>query len=76
VGYPELAVSTLLAGPNEVRDVATLAERLAALKEQVRSHGGAVHALARLETLATPAWRPLDAGYVAVAGRVAGALAR
>jgi GGDEF domain-containing protein len=76
VGYPELAVSTLLVRPNEVRDVATLAERLAALKDEVRSHGGAVHALAGLETLTTPAWRPLDAGYVAVAGRVAGVLGR
>ena len=74
VGQPELAVSTLVVRPNEVRDVATLAERLATLKEEVRSHGGAVHAMARLETLTTPAWRPLDAGYVAVAGRVAGVL--
>jgi GGDEF domain-containing protein len=40
VGHPELAVSTLVAGPNELRDVATLAERLAALKDAVRRHGG------------------------------------
>jgi GGDEF domain-containing protein len=76
VGHPELAVSTLVLGPNEVRDVATLAERLAALKEEVRRHGGAVHALARLDSVSTPAWRPLDKGYVAVAGRVAGVLGR
>ena len=76
VNGPELAVSTLLAGPGELRDVATLANRLAELKDEVRKHGGAVHALARLENIETPAWRPLDAGYVAVAGRVAGLLVR
>jgi hypothetical protein len=46
------------------------------LKEEVRRHGGAVHALARLDSVSTPAWRPLDKGYVAVAGRVAGVLGR
>lgn len=73
---PELAVSTLTAEPGQIRDVATLANRLAALKDEVRRHGGAVHAMARLETLETPAWRPLDAAYVAVAGRVASLLGR
>ena len=76
VRSPELAVSTLLVEPGELRDVATLANRLAALKEEVRQHGGAVHATARLDSISTPAWRPLDAGYVAVAGRVAGVLIR
>jgi GGDEF domain-containing protein len=74
VAPPELAVSTLVVGANELRDVATLAERLATLKDEVRRHGGAVHALAKLDAVSTPAWRPLDAGYVAVAGRVAGVL--
>jgi GGDEF domain-containing protein len=73
---PELAVSTLIVKPGELRDVATLANQLAALKEQVRRHGGAVHALAHLDSMAEPVWRPLDAGYVAVAGRVAGVLGK
>ena len=76
VGNPELAVSTLVAGPGEIRDVATLANRLAALKEEVRRRGGAVHALARLDTISTPAWRPLDGAYVSVAGHVATVLGR
>jgi GGDEF domain-containing protein len=76
VDNPELAVSTLVAGPGEIRDVATLANRLAALKEEVRRHGGAVHALAGLDTISTPAWRPLDGAYVSVAGHVATVLAR
>ena len=76
VRNPELAVSTLVVRPAEIRDVSTLANRLAALKEEVRQHGGAVHALARLDTISTPEWRPLDAGYVSVAGRVAGVLGR
>jgi len=76
VGDPELAVSTLVIKPSELRDVGTLANQLAALKEQVRKHGGAVHAIARLATMDEPSWRPLDAGYVAVAGRVAGVLGR
>jgi GGDEF domain-containing protein len=76
VHSPELAVSTLVVEPSELRDVSTLASRLAALKDQVRRHGGAVHALARLDTISEPAWRPLDAGYVSVAGRVAGVLGR
>ena len=73
---PELAVSTLVVRPNELRDVSTLANRLAELKDEVRRHGGAVHALAHLDTIATPEWRPLDTGYVSVAGRVAGVLGR
>ena len=73
---PELAVSTLVVRPNELRDVSTLANRLAELKDEVRRHGGAVHALANLDTISTPEWRPLDAGYVSVAGRVAGVLGR
>jgi GGDEF domain-containing protein len=73
---PELAVSTLVVKPGELRDVATLANQLTALKEEVRRHGGAVHALARLDSISEPSWRPLDAGYVAVAGRVAGVLGK
>jgi hypothetical protein len=76
VRNPELAVSTLAVKPAELRDVSTLANRLAELKDQVRRHGGAVHALAHLDTISAPEWRPLDAGYVAVAGRVAGVLGR
>jgi hypothetical protein len=76
VHSPELAVSTLIVEPGELRDVATLANRLAALKEEVRQHGGAVHATARLDSISTPVWRPIDAGYVAVAGRVAAVLIR
>jgi GGDEF domain-containing protein len=76
VPAPDLAVSTLVVRAGQIRDVAILANRLSLLKEEVRRHGGAVHALARLETVATPAWRPLDAGYVAMAGQVGGALGR
>jgi GGDEF domain-containing protein len=76
VPVPDLAVSTLVVRAGQIRDVAILANRLSLLKEEVRRHGGAVHALARLETVATPAWRPLDAGYVAMAGQVGGALGR
>jgi GGDEF domain-containing protein len=71
VNGPDLAVSTLVIRPGQIRDVGMLANRLAAVKEEVRRHGGAVHALARLETVATPAWRPLDARYVAITGNVA-----
>jgi diguanylate cyclase (GGDEF)-like protein len=73
---PKLAVSTLIVRPSELRDVATLANKLAELKEQVRHHGGAVHALARLETISAPAWRPLDEAFVSVAGHVASLLER
>jgi GGDEF domain-containing protein len=73
---PELAVSTLVIRPGQIRDVGVLANRLSLLKDEVRRHGGAVHALARLETVNTPAWRQLDAHYVLVAGQVAGNLAR
>ena len=76
VRNPELAVSTLVVKPSELRDVSTLANRLAALKDQVRRHGGAVHAMARPDTISAPEWRPLDAGYVSVSGRVAGVLGR
>jgi len=76
VAAPDLAVSTLVIRPGQVRDVGVLANSLSKLKEEVRRHGGAVHALARLETVAAPAWRPLDAGYVAMAGQVAGLLER
>ncbi len=76
VRNPELAVSTLVCGPGEIRDVGTLANRLAALKDEVRRHGGAVHALARVDTISTPAWRPLDQAYVSVAGHVATVLGR
>jgi GGDEF domain-containing protein len=71
VSGPDLAVSTLVIRPGQIRDVGMLANRLAAVKEEVRRHGGAAHALARLETVATPAWRPLDAQYVSIAGNVA-----
>lgn len=37
-------------------------------RQSSRQHGGAVHATARLASISTPAWRPLDAGYVAVTG--------
>jgi len=76
VGQPELAVSTLVVGPGEIRDVATLAERLAALKNVVRQHAGAVHGLARLDAIDAPSWFPLDPGYVAVASRVTGVLGK
>jgi GGDEF domain-containing protein len=76
VRNPELTVSTLIVKPGDLRDVGTLAERLAALKEEVRRHGGAVHAMAGLDTIGTPSWRPLDSAYVAVAGHVATVLAR
>jgi GGDEF domain-containing protein len=71
VAEPEPAVSTLVVRPGEIRDVPTLANRLAALKDEVRRHGGAVHAMAHLETISAPNWRPLDAAYIAVAGQVA-----
>lgn len=71
--FPELAVSTLVVGPGQLRDVGTLANRLSALKDQVRLHGGPVHAIASLDTISTPVWRPLDAACVAAAGHVAGA---
>jgi GGDEF domain-containing protein len=74
VSNPELAVSTLVAGPGEIREVATLANRLAALKDEVRRRSGAIHAIASIETISTPAWRPLDSGYVSVASQVAGVL--
>jgi GGDEF domain-containing protein len=73
---PELTVSTLILNPGDLRDVGTLAERLSALKEEVRRHGGAVHAMARLDTIVSPTWRPLDSAYVAVAGHVATVLGR
>jgi GGDEF domain-containing protein len=73
---PELAVSTLIVSPGDLRDVGTLANRLAALKDEVRRHGGAVHAVARTATISEPAWRPLDAAYVSMAGHVATALGR
>ena len=73
---PELAVSTLVVKPGDLRDVGTLANRLAALKDEVRRHGGAVHALAGPATISEPAWRPLDATYVSMAGHVATALGR
>jgi diguanylate cyclase (GGDEF)-like protein len=76
VDEPSLAVSTLALRPGEIRDVAILANRLATIKGAVRSRGGASHAIARIETLAVPAWRPLDASYVAVAGKVATMLGR
>jgi GGDEF domain-containing protein len=76
VRHPELAVSTLVVRPGEIRDVGELASRLAALKDEVRKHGGAVHGLARPDAISEPAWRPLDSGYVAVAGRVAGVLGK
>ena len=74
VHNPELTVSTLIVEPGDLRDVGTLAERLSALKEEVRRHGGAVHAMAHLGTIASPAWRPLDTAYVQVAGQVASAM--
>jgi diguanylate cyclase (GGDEF)-like protein len=73
---PELAVSTLTVKPGDLRDVGTLANRLAALKDEVRRRGGAVHALASPATIPEPAWRPLDAAYVSMAGHVATALGR
>jgi GGDEF domain-containing protein len=76
VRNPELAVSTLIVSPGDLRDVGTLANRLAALKDEVRRHGGAVHAVARTATISEPAWRPLDAAYVSMAGHVATALGR
>jgi GGDEF domain-containing protein len=74
VEEPELAVSTLVLRPGELREVTALAGRLAALKDEVRRHGGAVHAVAHLETIQAPSWRPLHAEYVAVAGQVASML--
>lgn len=74
VHSPELTISTLILAPGDLRDVGTLAERLSALKDQVREHGGAVHAMARLSTIGEPAWRPLDTAYVQVAGHVASAM--
>jgi hypothetical protein len=76
VHNPELTISTLIVEPGDLRDVGTLAERLSALKEEVRKHGGAVHAVAQLHTIASPAWRPLDTAYVQVAGQVASAMGR
>ena len=76
VDEPSLAVSTLALRAGEIGDVAILANRLATIKEAVRARGGATHAIARLETLTSPAWRPLDPSYVAVAGNVAAMLGR
>jgi GGDEF domain-containing protein len=76
VPEPSLAVSTLVLKPTEVGDVATLGNLLAALKDEVRRRGGAVHALAHLDTIATPAWRPLDVDYVAATGHIASLLGR
>jgi GGDEF domain-containing protein len=76
VRSPELTVSTLIINPGDLRDVGTLAEKLSGLKEEVRRHGGAVHAIADLDTIGTPSWRPLDSAYVAVAGHVATVLGR
>lgn len=73
---PELTVSTLVVEPGDLRDVGSLAERLSALKDVVRNHGGAVHAMARPNTITEPAWRPLNAAYVSVAGHVASVLRR
>jgi len=66
----------LIVNPGDLRDVGTLAERLSALKEQVRRHGGAVHAMAHLDTITEPAWRPLNLAYVSVAGHVASMLGK
>ncbi len=71
VADPELTVSTIAIPPSALPDVATLANRLAALKDEVRRHGGAIHALARLDNVAAPTWRPLDARRETAAGRVA-----
>jgi GGDEF domain-containing protein len=74
VSGPDLAVSTLVVRAGEIRDATLLAERLAALKDEVRRYGGPVHGVARLETIAEPAWRSLAPSYVAVAGPVASLL--
>ena len=76
VDDPALAVSTLVVRPGQIRDVALLAGSLAALKDVVRRRGGAVHAMASIETIATPVWRPVDARYVSVTGQVASVLGR
>jgi GGDEF domain-containing protein len=76
VHSPELTISTLIVEPGDLRDVGTLAERLSALKDEIRRHGGAVHAMAHLNTIGDPAWRPLDTAYVQVAGHLASAMGR
>lgn len=77
VAGPELTVATLFVRGLEIRDAATLANRLAALKEAIRRRGRAgVHAIAHLETLDAPQWRPLDREYLAATGQLASVMSR
>jgi len=60
VETPGITIATLLLDAGQIRDVFTLAKRLATLKSVAKSRGRSVHAVARLSNIASPRWYQLE----------------